>query len=79
LQSLPFAFFSLHTVCAFVIRLGNGAVAAVDAAGSLELASDAVAVMTAVWLSPGSLLLIALRILQIRANPRQLTRAMLGT
>jgi len=31
-----------------VIRLGSGALAAVAAAGSLELASDAVAVMTAV-------------------------------
>jgi hypothetical protein len=38
----------LHTVCAFVIRLGSGALAAVEPTGSLELPSDAVAVMTAV-------------------------------
>jgi hypothetical protein len=41
------AFFSLHTVCALVIRFGIGAVALVEDPCSLELASEAVAVMAA--------------------------------
>jgi len=47
LQSFPFAFFSLHTVCALVILFGTGAVADVEEAGSLELASEEVAVIAA--------------------------------
>ncbi|HEV7797617.1 MAG TPA: hypothetical protein VGO73_05655 [Pyrinomonadaceae bacterium] len=34
----------MHTVCAFVILFGTGADVAVAAVGSLELASDAVAI-----------------------------------
>jgi hypothetical protein len=43
LQSFPFAFFSLQTVCALVILFGTGA--GVADPGSLELASEEVAVM----------------------------------
>jgi hypothetical protein len=44
LQSLPLAFFSLHTVCALVILFGTGAVAGDDEGCSLELASEEVIV-----------------------------------
>jgi hypothetical protein len=47
LQSFPFAFLSLHTVCALVILFGTGVVAGVAEAGSLELASEEVAVIAA--------------------------------
>jgi hypothetical protein len=49
LQSFPFAFLSLQTVCALVILFGAGAVATPEDEDSLALVSEAVVI--ADWLS----------------------------
>jgi hypothetical protein len=47
LQSFPFSFFSLQTVCALVMRLGNGVAVAAEDAG-LAVVVSAVAILI-VW------------------------------